>query len=162
MYRIAKLSIEDRKALFDLYSFNYRESPEIVEKDFWITLLLDYLFNKSEYKDYFIFKGGTSLSKCFNIIDRFSEYIDLILDWTILGFSNEDIYQKRSNTLQVKYNFEINEKALHFIKNKLKPSMEKDLEKLLEFTPSLSIAQHSTQLDINVTINSGTFKGVKQ
>ncbi len=41
MYSIARLKAENRKALFDAYSFQYRESPEIVEKDFWVTLLLD-------------------------------------------------------------------------------------------------------------------------
>ena len=34
MYSIARIKSEDRKALFDAYSFQYRESPEIVEKDF--------------------------------------------------------------------------------------------------------------------------------
>lgn len=47
-----------------------------IEKDYWITYVLKRL-SQSEYKDIAIFKGGTSLSKAYKIIDRFSEDIDL-------------------------------------------------------------------------------------
>jgi len=47
-----------------------------IEKDYWVTYILNKL-SKSEYKEVAIFKGGTSLSKAYKIIDRFSEDIDL-------------------------------------------------------------------------------------
>ena len=50
----------------------------IIEKDFWVCVVLNYLLNESKLKDYFIFKGGTSLSKCYNVIKRFSEDVDVI------------------------------------------------------------------------------------
>lgn len=50
----------------------------IIEKDYWVTYVLHELRN-SEFKDEFIFKGGTSLSKGWNLLDRFSEDIDLLL-----------------------------------------------------------------------------------
>ncbi len=149
MYSIAKLNDADRKALFDAYSFKYRESPEIVEKDYWVTLLLDYLFNYSEFKDYFTFKGGTSLSKCFDIINRFSEDIDLILNWSALGFNDDDVYRIRSNNAQLKYNKNIEDAAMEFIKNKLKPSMEKDLKKLLGFNPNFTLGEDEHVLNFN-------------
>ena len=52
--------------------------PEFVEKDYWVTLALYLIFNNEIGKDA-IFKGGTALSKCFNMIDRFSEDIDLVV-----------------------------------------------------------------------------------
>jgi hypothetical protein len=53
--------------------------PEIfVEKDYWVTFALHTLF-KSEIGSETVFKGGTSLLKCFNIIRRFSEDIDLVV-----------------------------------------------------------------------------------
>lgn len=56
---------------------NYFEIPEIfIEKDYWVTYALHQLFH-SEVKDLIVFKGGTSLSKCYSIIKRFSEDIDL-------------------------------------------------------------------------------------
>ncbi|WP_026714454.1 nucleotidyl transferase AbiEii/AbiGii toxin family protein [Flavobacterium daejeonense] len=53
--------------------------PEIyVEKDYWVTFALHTIFNHDIGKDT-IFKGGTALSKCFNLIERFSEDIDLVV-----------------------------------------------------------------------------------
>jgi len=53
--------------------------PEIyVEKDYWVTFALHSIFH-SKLKNSVIFKGGTALSKCYGMIDRFSEDIDLVL-----------------------------------------------------------------------------------
>lgn len=49
-----------------------------VEKDYWVTFALKIIFS-SEAADYTIFKGGTALSKCYGIIERFSEDIDLVV-----------------------------------------------------------------------------------
>lgn len=55
------------------------EIPEIfIEKDYWVTYALHQLFH-SEVKDLIVFKGGTSLSKCYKIIERFSEDIDMVI-----------------------------------------------------------------------------------
>ncbi|WP_129725956.1 nucleotidyl transferase AbiEii/AbiGii toxin family protein [Mycoplasmopsis citelli] len=55
-----------------------------------------YLFNNFKYKDYIVFKGGTSLSKVYNLIERFSEDIDLALEWRILGYPEKEPYKNRS------------------------------------------------------------------
>jgi len=53
--------------------------PEIyIEKDYWVTIALQEIFNSSA-SEYAVFKGGTSLSKCYNIIERFSEDIDIVV-----------------------------------------------------------------------------------
>ena len=53
--------------------------PEIyIEKDYWVTFALHSIFH-SKLKNSVIFKGGTALSKCYGMIDRFSEDIDLVL-----------------------------------------------------------------------------------
>jgi len=52
--------------------------PEYVEKDYWVTYALFTIFNNEIGKDT-VFKGGTALSKCFNMIERFSEDIDLVV-----------------------------------------------------------------------------------
>jgi len=51
----------------------------ILEKDFWVSWLLGLLFAEPELAPHLVFKGGTSLSKVFGVIDRFSEDIDLCL-----------------------------------------------------------------------------------
>lgn len=58
---------------------DYFEIPEIfIEKDYWVTYALHQLFH-SDVKDLVVFKGGTSLSKCYNVIQRFSEDIDIVV-----------------------------------------------------------------------------------
>jgi len=55
------------------------EIPAIyVEKDYWVTFALHAIFNHEIGKET-VFKGGTALSKCFGLIDRFSEDIDLVV-----------------------------------------------------------------------------------
>ena len=98
----------------------------VVEKDYWVTYFLDYLFNENKWKEYFTFKGGTSLSKCFGIIQRFSEDIDLILDWRVLGYDKLEPWLIRSNTKQDKFNKEINEKTERFLKEDFLTELVKD------------------------------------
>ena len=81
MYEIAKLPSEEREILFQNTAARLGMNAAIIEKDFWVCLTLDYLFHHCKWKQVFAFKGGTSLSKVYGLIDRFSEDIDLILDW---------------------------------------------------------------------------------
>ena len=64
-------------------------SPVMLEKDFWVCWVLAVLFG-SEFRDVLVFKGGTSLSKVFGIIDRFSEDIDLSVAPGFLGLPVDD------------------------------------------------------------------------
>jgi predicted nucleotidyltransferase component of viral defense system len=61
----------------------------VVEKDWWVCILLKAIF-QSQYADSIIFNGGTSLSKAYQLIDRFSEDVDLIIDRHLLGFDTLD------------------------------------------------------------------------
>lgn len=57
----------------------YFKIPEVfIEKDYWVTYALHQLFH-SDVKNLIVFKGGTSLSKCYKVIERFSEDIDLVV-----------------------------------------------------------------------------------
>jgi hypothetical protein len=64
-----------------------------------------------------MFKGGTSLSKVYHLIERFSEDIDLVLDWRVL--SGEDPLAERSRTKQAKLNAVLNEQAQGYINGEL-------------------------------------------
>lgn len=86
MRKITCLPDDDRRELFRNTADKMGLNDAIVEKDFWVCFTLDYLFHRCPWKDSITFKGGTSLSKAFNLISRFSEDIDLILDWRILGY----------------------------------------------------------------------------
>ena len=65
---------EDFSSILDIVSAETNIDKSIITKDYFVTLFLKEL--KKNYPEY-IFKGGTSLSKCFKIINRFSEDIDL-------------------------------------------------------------------------------------
>jgi hypothetical protein len=66
----------ERRLYFEQAAIRRNLSPVILAKDFWVCWLLGILF-ASEFADSLVFKGGTSLSKVFGVIDRFSEDIDL-------------------------------------------------------------------------------------
>lgn len=85
--RYADLSREDRLDILDRVSteLNIRQR-DVIEKDWWVTAVLRALFSLP-YACHLSFKGGTSLSKCWHLIDRFSEDIDIAIDREYLGFS---------------------------------------------------------------------------
>lgn len=61
---------------------------QAVEKDYWVTVMLQLIFD-SELSEHIIFKGGTSLSKNGNLIERFSEDIDLSVNYEYFGLTDE-------------------------------------------------------------------------
>ena len=86
MDRIARASADERRMVFEATAQRMALAPAVVEKDFWVCYTLDHLFHKSGFGESMVFKGGTSLSKAFELIERFSEDIGLILDWRLLGY----------------------------------------------------------------------------
>jgi hypothetical protein len=64
-------------------------SEAVVEKDFWVCWTLKQLFSTDALAGRLLFKGGTSLSKIFHAINRFSEDIDLAVDYAALGFTGD-------------------------------------------------------------------------
>ena len=107
-------------------------SSAIVEKDLWVCIILKYLFSDFEYKDDIVFKGGTSLSKVYKLIERFSEDIDLALDWQVLGYSLDEVYNQRSNRKQEMFNDEVNDKTVYFLKDKMLNNLNDHFTKVLE------------------------------
>ena len=109
-----------------------------IEKDWWVTLALNALFN-GLYGSHLVFKGGTSLSKCWRIIDRFSEDIDLAIDREFLGLSGEltkrDIGKK------------LRKASCAFIRNELKADIER-------FILNCGINNDQFTLKVNVTAES--------
>ena len=78
---------KDRRDVFNAAAGRLNTLPNYVEKDFWVGLVLDALFNQlgSGHPELLV-KGGTSLSKAFALIKRFSEDIDLVVFRRGLGF----------------------------------------------------------------------------
>ena len=145
MIEIAKLSADDRRELFHNTAAKIGLNDAIIEKDFWVCLTLDYLFHRSPWKEAVTFKGGTSLSKGYHLISRFSEDIDLILDWRVLGYRIDEPWEKRSNTKQDAFNKEANRRAEIFLSEDFCPRMQKDLSVELGTSANLYIDEEDPQ-----------------
>ncbi len=78
-----KLPPSERRLYFEQAGIQQNISPIVLEKDFWVCWLLGILF-QTEFAQSLVFKGGTSLSKVYGVINRFSEDIDLSLAPSIL------------------------------------------------------------------------------
>jgi predicted nucleotidyltransferase component of viral defense system len=79
-----RLPPDERRLYIEQVAVRKNVSPVIIEKDFWVSWMLGVLF-ASRFANALVFKGGTSLSKVFGVIDRFSEDIDLSLSPDFLG-----------------------------------------------------------------------------
>ena len=84
---ILRAEAQTRSGLFAATAQRLGTTPQNVEKDFWVCWTLDALFNGLGDGPRLLFKGGTSLSKAFGLIQRFSEDIDVTVFRDDLGFS---------------------------------------------------------------------------
>jgi len=82
------LTDQEKSGLFNEAAARTGLPAHAIEKDWWVTTTLRAVF-ASSHAPHLIFKGGTSLSKAYNLIERFSEDIDLAIDRRYLGFDGE-------------------------------------------------------------------------
>ena len=145
MYNIIKASDEEKQILFQNTAEKMKMHPAIIEKDFWVVTLLDYLFHICPWKHAFTFKGGTSLSKGYQLIKRFSEDIDLILDWRVLGYGENEPWEERSKSKQEQFNKEANQKAEIFLREQLLPVLQKELSEYFSIEANVYIDEDDAQ-----------------
>jgi len=126
MDRIALWSATDRADLMREAGSIKKMPPEIVEKDFWVCWALGRLFASAALAPKVLFKGGTSLSKVFGLIERFSEDIDLILDWREV--TEEDPRAARSVSRQDAFNKELLQRAHAYLRGTFLPHVSELVE----------------------------------
>src|ERR1035441_7977279 len=81
-----KLSQDDQRLYCEQAQAKLGLPAASIEKDFWVCWILRELFNLPKWGEHLSFKGGTSLSKAWKMIERFSEDIDVVIDREFLGF----------------------------------------------------------------------------
>jgi predicted nucleotidyltransferase component of viral defense system len=96
MNDLAKLLNNDRTNIFTTVATLKNLSKEAAEKDWWVTAVLRSLF-ALPYAEQISFKGGTSLSKCWKIIERFSEDVDIAINREYFGFFGETLSKREVN-----------------------------------------------------------------
>ena len=99
--RFLELSPDERRLYIEQAATRRNVSPVILEKDFWVCWLLGILF-ESEFAGSLVFKGGTSLSKVFGVIERFSEDIDLSLSPAFLKLPEAGTSRNQANKWMAK------------------------------------------------------------
>lgn len=93
------LNREDRQEIFNEIFRQKNLSPVAIEKDWWVVQTLRLVFDM-EVAESLVFKGGTSLSKAWGMIERFSEDIDLALDRKYLGFEGTHLGKNQVDKLR--------------------------------------------------------------
>jgi hypothetical protein len=95
----------------------------MVEKDFWVSWTLAVLFAQPEFRGQLVFKGGTSLSKVFGVIERFSEDIDLSISPAFLGISEESLEQA-GKTQRTKRMKALEAACITQVRDRFRPELE--------------------------------------
>ena len=142
MDNVARLVQQARRDLFEDSASIKKITPAVIEKDFWVTWVLSKLFLDPFLSTHLVFKGGTSLSKVYKLIERFSEDIDLVLNWHLI--TEENPKELRSKTKQQKFNQQLVGDADAYIKTDLLKRLKKLTDGFCELTVS------SEQCVINV------------
>jgi hypothetical protein len=122
-------SRERRLEILEQVSAETGISATAIEKDWWVTIALKAIFQTNEGKN-LIFKGGTSLSKCYGLIERFSEDIDLVLSRERLGYKEHELSRNRiEGELKAKSCAYVSGELLHALTGKLTElGIEEDFE----------------------------------
>ena len=127
--RFISLSVKERREALAVAGGRLRRPVHLLEKDVWVVWTIQTLF-QAPFAEHLAFKGGTSLSKAYGIIRRFSEDVDLTYDIRALapdlaGNANEPIPPSRSQ--QKKWADEIRARLPTWIAKAVAPAIERQL-----------------------------------
>ncbi len=119
MNKFTNLQAVERIKYIENLTLEYNLSTVAIEKDWWISTVLRALF-ALPYAEYLSFKGGTSLSKCDNLIERFSEDIDIAVYRDFLGFGG--------TLSKTQINDKLRRATCSFVREKLQFDVANELE----------------------------------
>ncbi len=130
------LPVQDRRDVFEAAASRLDTLPGYVEKDFWVCLVLDALYNRLPAgHPKLLFKGGTSLSKAFGLIRRFSEDIDLVVFRDGLGFEGERdpiIARNLTNRKRAALFDKLRLACSSFIRNDLQTALSRRIDEIVD------------------------------
>lgn len=130
MAEFFQLSERERLDALEAVANTSGRPPHLLEKDIWVVWSLRHLF-AGPYADHLIFKGGTSLSKAYNVIRRFSEDVDLTYDIRaiaadLIGDATAPLPVSKSQ--EKKWSREIRARLADWVKTEIAPRLLQDLE----------------------------------
>jgi len=131
---LSNLSVKEKNEVFRKVQEVINLHTKSIEKDWWVTAAIRALFSLP-YAEHLLFKGGTSLSKCWHIIERFSEDVDIAINREFLGFSEELSNNQIRNKLR--------RASCSFVRENLTVDLAKELE-----NQSINIDLFSVKADV--------------
>ncbi len=127
MKEIYLLPQDERELFFRTAADALKISFDIVEKDYWVVWTLGRLFCLEELKTHLTFKGGTSLSKVYGIMDRFSEDIDLSIEREFLGFDESNAPEKAPSKKKQRATLkELTRACSKYVQNKMLSDLKRE------------------------------------
>jgi hypothetical protein len=127
----ANLPDVEKQAAYAEVALRTNTLPVITEKDFWVCWLLGRIFATPGLGEQCVFKGGTSLSKVFGIIRRFSEDIDLGLSPASLGWKESDLDNAPTHTQRRKRMDRLMEECANFVSECFQAGLEEAVSAVL-------------------------------
>ena len=132
MNAFLSLSVEERHSAYTQVEDAMKLQSFSVEKDLWVCWTLRELFTLPGIGEHLTFKGGTSLSKAWKLIQRFSEDIDLIVDKEVLGFGGDAAPDKAPSNKQRKARLEsLMKSCREWVQGTLQPALAARLTDVL-------------------------------
>jgi len=123
------LSVNDRKTILETAAATLGQRAAVLEKDVWVCWALQALFSMPNAHP-MAFKGGTSLSKVYSIIDRFSEDIDITLDYQQFNDAFDPFVENASKNAIKKFSERLKAHVHQYANNVVCPYIESQLHKL--------------------------------
>ena len=134
-----QMSINERRLLCEQAEANLGLRAGSIEKDYWVCWTLRELTNLAEWGEHLTFKGGTSLSKAWKLIDRFSEDIDVVIERAYVGFGGEELSNNQRKRLV--------KTCSQHIHQQLKPALEERMRQSLPAGWALTVASKDEDPD---------------
>ena len=131
MSNFATLPAAERRLLVEQVAARQGVVSVMVEKDFWVCWSLGRIFGTGATAPHVVFKGGTSLSKVFGVIDRFSEDIDLSVAPESLGIAEAELEEAPSASQRAKLITALAERCKACVRDQFQPALEAGIAALL-------------------------------
>lgn len=119
-----KLTARERLEVLDTVSRQRGIAASILEKDYWVCRTLAVLFALDPLGAHLVFKGGTSLSKAYGLIDRFSEDVDISFHREFLGFGPDADPEAATGNQQRKRLEALQQACTDCVRDRLRPVFE--------------------------------------
>ena len=134
MSQLARMSAEEREAVFTETGVRQGIHPFHIEKDYWVCWTLSQLFTSNDIAPHLVFRGGTSLSKAWGCIRRFSEDIDLAMsrNWRMSGAPIEAPDPDASSSAQERHLKQLRRQCREVIEQAIAPYLIERMGQIAE------------------------------